>query len=102
MAELSAEEPFTCIHAGRDVSDEVAMSPVEVGAIAFEDEAGAVRIFVGNQLDRARNVLLEFRGQTARLDMPPGELREVHLIGKPSDQRAKAAKLDVLPPLARV
>jgi hypothetical protein len=101
MPELSAEEPFTCIHAGRDVSDEVATSPVEVGAIAFEDEAGAVRIFVGNQLDRPRNVLLEFRGHTARVDMAEGELREVHLIGKPSDRRARAAKLDVVPPLVR-
>ncbi len=102
MAELSAEEPFTCINAGRDVSDEVTTSPVEVGAIAFEDDAGAVRIFVGNQLDRARNVLLEFRGHTARVDMAPGELREVHLIGKPSDRRARAAKLDVVRPLTRV
>jgi len=102
MPELSAEEPFTCIHAGRDVSDEVATSPVEVGAIAFEDETGAVRIFVGNQLDRARNVLIEFRGHTARVDMGAGELREVHLIGKPTDRRASAAKLDVVRPLARV
>jgi glycogen debranching enzyme len=102
MLELSAEEPFKCIHAGRDVSDEVATSPVEVGAIAFEDEGGAVRIFVGNLLDRPRNVLLEFRGHTARLDMAAGELREVHLIGKPSDRRARAAKLDVVRSLAKV
>jgi hypothetical protein len=102
MPELSAEEPFKCIYAGRDVSDEVTTSPVEVGAIAFEDEAGAVRIFLGNHLDHARNVLIEFRGHTARVDMAPGDLREVHLIGKPSDRRAKAAKLDVVRPLARV
>jgi hypothetical protein len=101
MPELSAEEPFTCIYAGRDVSDEVTISPVEVGAIAFEDDAGAVRIFVGNLLDRARDVLLEFRGHTARVTMAAGELREVHLIGKPSDRRARAAKLDVIRPLAR-
>jgi hypothetical protein len=101
MPELSAEEPFTCIYAGRDVSDEVTTSPVEVGAIAFEDEAGAVRIFVANQLDRPRNVMLEFRGHTARLDMAAGELREVHLIGKPSDRRARAAKLDVVRPLVK-
>ena len=56
------------------------------GAIAFEDDEGAVRIFVGNHLDRARNVLIEFRGHTARVDMAAGELREVHLIGKPSDR----------------
>ena len=102
MPELSAEEPFTCIYAGRDVSDEVTTSPVEVGAIAFEDESGAVRIFLGNHLDKPRNVLVEFRGNTARVDMGAGELREVHLIGKPSDRRARAAKLDVVPQAARV
>ena len=90
MPELSAEEPFTCIYAGRDVSDEVTTSPVEVGAIAFEDENGAVRIFLGNHLDKPRNVLVEFRGSTARVDMAAGELREVHPIGKPSDRRARA------------
>lgn len=102
MRELSAEEPFTCIYAGRDVSDEVTISPVEVGAIAFEDEEGAVRIFLCNMLDRARNVLVEFRGHTARVEMAPGELREVHLIGKPTDRRAKATKLDVVPVMMRV
>jgi hypothetical protein len=102
MPELSAEEPFTCIYAGRDVSDEVTTSPVEVGAIAFEDEHAAVRIFLGNHLDKPRNVLVEFRGSTARVDMAAGELREVHLIGKPSDRRARAAKLDVVPQTARV
>ncbi|HEY1655160.1 MAG TPA: amylo-alpha-1,6-glucosidase [Candidatus Tumulicola sp.] len=102
MPELSAEEPFTCIYAGRDVSDEVTTSPVEVGAIAFEDDAGAVRIFLCNHLDKPRNVLVEFRGSTARVDMAAGELREVHLIGKPSDRRARAAKLDVVPQTARV
>jgi glycogen debranching enzyme len=102
MPELSAEEPFTCIYAGRDVSDEVTTSPVEVGAIAFEDDKGAVRIFLGNHLDKARNVEVEFRGSTARVDMGPGDLREVHLIGKPSDRRARAAKLDVVPAAVRV
>ncbi|HEY5426102.1 MAG TPA: amylo-alpha-1,6-glucosidase, partial [Candidatus Tumulicola sp.] len=102
MPELSAEEPFTCIYAGRDVSDEVTTSPVEVGAIAFEDDQGAVRIFLGNDLERMRNVMVEFRGGTARVDMAAGELREVHLIGKPSDRRARAAKLDVVPQAVRV
>ncbi len=36
MPELSAEEPFTCIYAGRDVSDEVMTSPVEVCAVALK------------------------------------------------------------------
>lgn len=97
MPELSAEEPFTCIYAGRDVSDEVTISPVEVGAIAFEDEQGAVRIFVCNMNDCERNVLVEFRGHTARLEIAAGELREVQLIGRPTERRARAAKLDVVP-----
>jgi glycogen debranching enzyme len=101
IPELSAEEPFECIYAGRDVSDEVTTSPVEVGAIAFEDEAGNPRIFLCNQLDAARNVLVEFRGHTARVDMAAGELRELHLVGKPNDRRARPAKLDVVAP-ARV
>ncbi len=102
MKELSAEEPFTCIYAGREVSDEVLVSPVEVGAIAFEDENEAVRIFVCNMLDRQRNVLVEFRGYTARVDMAAGELREVNLIGTPTDRKARAAKLDVVPTMTRV
>ncbi|MBV8149696.1 MAG: hypothetical protein JO092_11430, partial [Candidatus Eremiobacteraeota bacterium] len=96
MPELSAEEPFECRYAGRDVSDEVTTSPVEVGAIAFEDETGAPRIFLCNQLDGSRNVMVEFRGHTARVDMAPGELRELHLTGKPNDRRARAAKLDIV------
>ncbi|MEO9169661.1 MAG: amylo-alpha-1,6-glucosidase [Candidatus Baltobacteraceae bacterium] len=102
MPALSAEEPFTCIYAGRDVSDEVLISPVEVGAIAFEDESEAVRIFVCNMLDRQRNVLVEFRGHTARIEMAAGELREVNLIGTPTDRKARAAKLDVVPAMTRI
>ncbi len=101
MPELSAEEPFTCIYAGQDVSREVTISPVEVGAIAFEDDEGAVRIFVCNMMDRERNVLVEFRGHTARVEMSAGELREVHLIGEPTDRKARAKKLDVVPAMSR-
>ena len=79
------------------MSDEVTVSPVEVGAIAFEDDAGAVRIFVCNMLDVARHVLVEFRGHTARLEMPKGEMREVQLMGRPTERKARAAKLDVVP-----
>jgi hypothetical protein len=96
MSELSAEEPFRCIYAGRDVSDEVTVSPVEVGAIAFEDE-GAVRIFVCNMLDAPRNVLVEFRGQVTRVELQAGELRELSPVGKPKDRRARAAKPDIVP-----
>jgi hypothetical protein len=96
MAELSADEPFTCIHAGRDVSDEVTTSPVEVGAVAFEDENGAVRIFLCNLEDAAREADVEFRGHTTRLQMRAGELGEVHFGGKPTERRARAARLDAV------
>ena len=102
MPELSAEEPFTCIYAGTNVSEEVTISPVEVGAVGFEDESGAVRIFLCNMNDRERDVLVEFRGHTARLDMAAGELREVNMIGKPKDRRARATRLDVVPAMSRV
>jgi hypothetical protein len=62
MREASAEEPYRCVYAGRDVSDEVTTSPIEVGAVAFEDESGAVRAFLCNLDDAARSVSLEFRG----------------------------------------
>ena len=42
MREASAEEPFRCIYAGRDVSDEATVSPIEVGAVVFEDQGGGV------------------------------------------------------------
>jgi len=97
MPELSAEEPFVCMYAGRDVSSEVLLSPVEVGAVAFEDEEGAVRIFVCNLNDQARSVSLEFRGRTERFAIAPGEMREVHLLGTPAERQAKAAARDVAP-----
>ena len=93
MPELSAEEPFTCIYAGRDVSDEVTTSPVEVGAVAFEDEAGRRADLRRQSCSTARATCWSsFAGITARVDMAAGELREVHLIGKPSDRRARAAE----------
>ena len=97
MRELSAEEPFVCLYAGRDVSDEVTTSPVEVAAIAFEDDEGAVRVFICNLDDRARHVSVEFRGLTERVSMAAGELHELHLVGKPTERRALAAARDVAP-----
>lgn len=82
MREASAEEPFRMVFAGRDVSDEVTTSPVEVGAIAFEDDAGGVRIFLGNWNDHPRNVAVEFRGETRRRRIAVGELAEI-AIGQP-------------------
>jgi glycogen debranching enzyme len=97
MRELSSEEPYVCMYAGRDVSDEVTTSPVEVGAIAFEDDEGAVRAFLCNLNDQARNVSVEFRGISKRVALEPGDLREVHLVGKPAERQARAAARDVAP-----
>ena len=97
MRELSAEEPYVCMYAGRDVSDEVTTSPVEVGAVAFEDDEGAVRAFLCNMNDQARNVSVEFRGVSKRVSVEPGEMREVHLVGKPAERQARAAARDVAP-----
>ena len=62
----SADEPYVVYYAGRDVSDEVRTSPVEVGAVAFEDAHGAVRIYVCNDRERPRDVVLQFRDETYR------------------------------------
>lgn len=77
----SADEPYRVFYAGRDVSDEVRTSPVEVGAVAFED-AGGVRIFVCNDADRARDVVLTFRGQVHRRHVHAGRMVEI-LLGEP-------------------
>jgi hypothetical protein len=97
MRELSAEEPFVCMYAGTDVSDEVTTSPVEVGAIAFEDDDGAVRVFVCNMNDQSRSVSIEFRGLTHKITLDAGEMREIHMVGRPADRQARAATRDVAP-----
>ena len=86
MREASAEEPYRCIYAGVDISDEIATSPIEVGAIAFEDEGGAVRAFVCNLLDAARDVSIEFRGAIRHANLAPGEMVQLVLAGTPVDR----------------
>lgn len=95
MPEMSAEEPYTCIYAGRDVSAEVFTSPVEVGCIAFEEENGAVRVFLCNWKDSPRNVSIEFRGISRRARLEPGALLELQLIGTPNNRDATAASRDI-------
>jgi hypothetical protein len=65
--------------------------------VAFEDDDGAVRIFLCNLNDQSRNVSIEFRGLTERVTIAAGDLREVHLVGKPADRQARAAARDVAP-----
>jgi hypothetical protein len=81
MTFASADEPYRVFYAGKDVSDEVRTSPVEVAAIAFEDADG-VRIFVGNDLDRDREVVLTFREHTLRAHVGAGMLAEL-ILGRP-------------------
>jgi hypothetical protein len=95
LREASADEPYRVVYAGRDVSDEVTTSPVEVGAIAFEDDAGSVRIFLANWHDRAREVEIEFRGQTLRRRLLPGALARLTVLGKPIDVDATPSAPDL-------
>ncbi|HTD38291.1 MAG TPA: amylo-alpha-1,6-glucosidase [Candidatus Limnocylindrales bacterium] len=78
----SADEPYRVYFAGRDVSDEIRTSPVEVGAVAFEDAHGAVLIYVCNDRAAAREVVLEFRGETYRRRVEAGRMVEIRL-GEP-------------------
>ena len=93
MPFASADEPYAVLYAGRDVSDEATTSPVDVAAIVFEDEAGGVRAFLGNQNDASRNVARDFRGISVRETLAPGELRELVLVGEPT-------LIDAMPVLA--
>jgi len=94
MREASAEEPYRSVYAGRDVSGEVGVSPIEVGVVAFEDEAGAVRAFICNLLDAPRDVSLEFRDSSVRRHVGAGEVVEVVLSGAPVDRLAYPAAAD--------
>ncbi|HEX3463345.1 MAG TPA: amylo-alpha-1,6-glucosidase [Candidatus Elarobacter sp.] len=78
----SADEPYRVYFAGRDVSDEIRTSPVEVAAVAFEDPSGAVLIYLCNDRAAARDVVLEFRGETYRRRVEAGRMLEIRL-GEP-------------------
>jgi len=95
MREASAEEPYRCIYAGEDVTDEVTISPFEVGAVAFQDEGGAVRAFVCNPSDQAREISIEFRGRTIRRAAAPGDLLDVTLVGRSVDREAFPTSSDI-------
>ena len=79
----SADEPYRVYYAGRDVSDEIRTSPVEVAAVAFEDEHGAVLIYLCNDRERARDVTVEFRNQSYRRRVEAGRMLEIR-IGDPA------------------
>ncbi|MDB5028574.1 MAG: hypothetical protein JWO66_2263, partial [Candidatus Eremiobacteraeota bacterium] len=78
----SADDPYQVLYAGRDVSDEIRTSPVEVAAVAFEDAAGSVLIYLCNDRERAREVTVDFRGETYRRRVEAGRLLEIR-IGEP-------------------
>ncbi len=96
MREASAEEPYRCVYAGRDVSDELSTSPIDVAAVAFEDEGGAVRAFVCNLNDIARDVSVQFRGSMRHVTVAAGELAQLVLAGEPADVAALPRGIDVL------
>ncbi len=78
----SADEPYGVYYAGRDVSDEVRTSPVEVGAVAFESENGGILIYLCNDRERARDVTAHFRGELIRRRVEAGRMLEIR-IGEP-------------------
>jgi glycogen debranching enzyme len=88
MQEASAEDPYRCIYAGTDVSDEVNTSPIEVAAVAFEDDRHRVRIFACNLSDVARHVTLEFRGATFKREIARGGILEIVPGEHPEDREA--------------
>lgn len=82
MEWASAHEPYRVYFAGRDVSAEAVVSPVDVAAIAFEDERG-VRLFACNPADAGRTVGIEFRGRMIRRRIEAGAMLEVVVSGDP-------------------
>jgi hypothetical protein len=78
----SADEPYRVYFAGTDVSDEIRTSPVEVGAVGFEDGHGGVRIYLCNDRAAAREVTLDFRGETFRHRVEAGRMLQMQ-IGAP-------------------
>jgi glycogen debranching enzyme len=95
MRHVSADEAYRCVYAGRDVSDEIATSPFEVGAVGFEDERGVVRILLCNDEEKERNVSVEFRGTTLRRRLAPGSLTEVAVGGQIVDVDALPSSPDL-------
>ena len=87
----SADEPYRVFYAGRDVSDEIRTAPVEVAAVGFDDGAGNVLIYLCNDRDAAREVSVDFRGETLRRRVEPGQLAEIR-IGEPQPVDAMTAR----------
>ena len=83
MPDLTAEAPYRCYDAGKDVSDELEIFPAEIGGVAFEDPTGAVRLFLCNLNDAPREAVVRFRDQRSARSLAPGELADVPLLGSP-------------------
>jgi hypothetical protein len=98
MPQASADEPYSVFFAGRDVSEEATVSPVDVAAIVFEDASDGVRLFACNQFDRARNVSIEFRGRMIRRRIEAGAMLELVLSGNPRLRDAMPAGVPVEEP----
>jgi len=99
MEHASAHEPYRVYFAGRDVSAEAFVSPVEVAAVAFADARGAVRLFICNPADAARNVAVEFRGRMIRQRIEAGAMREIVVSGEPELRDAMPVAPDTPEPL---
>lgn len=80
--DASAEPPLRSLYAGRDVSYDVEITPIDVGAIAFEAEGG-VRIFLLNASDAPRDAAVTFRGRRYRERLEAGTMRQI-VVGQPA------------------
>jgi len=75
-----ATAPYRYVYAGVDVSERVSSAPPEVGVVAFEATAGAVRAFVCNLDDAARDVDVRLGTAALRVHVERGQMLAVDLI----------------------
>ena len=76
-ADLTARVPYRTVYLGRDVSEDCEVSPAEMALVAFEDDHGDVRVFLGNLDDADRDVHVTIRGVTLAQHMLAGSLLDL-------------------------
>ncbi|GAC1299484.1 MAG: hypothetical protein NVSMB19_03780 [Vulcanimicrobiaceae bacterium] len=79
LPDAAASMPFRYVYAGTDVSDRVAVTPHEVGVVAFESDRGVVRAFACNLDDADRDVELVYRDRSTCVRVGAGHVLDVRL-----------------------
>jgi hypothetical protein len=77
--ELTSDAPYETVCLGRNVSDELTVSPAEICVMAFESDNGDVRIFLGNLEDADRSVHVQFRRTQTSRHMNAGAFADIVL-----------------------